>query len=144
MARSETRMVPHAHTPLGLLVREERGGNEVWQRGMFSDGRVRPLTTDLKAVHQSVTVHPDRRRAGLGWNPNGQADMVLGEIDLETGELTPWAEPGGFWQWEAWSPDGTRAAVMKTTESPPEPSLPDRGGRLARLPVGGAPASTVH
>ncbi|TME43451.1 MAG: hypothetical protein E6I61_00060, partial [Chloroflexi bacterium] len=74
VARSETRMVPHAHTPLGLLVREDRGGNEVWQLGMFSEGRVRPLTTDLKAIHQSVTVHPDRRRAGLGWNPGGQAD----------------------------------------------------------------------
>src|SRR5438309_1943987 len=137
-------MVPHAHTPLGLLVREDRGGNEVWQLGMFSDGRVRPLTTDLKAIHQSVTVHPDRRRAGLGWNPNGQADMVLGEIDLETGELTPWAEPGGFWQWEAWSPDGTRAAVMKTMGTPTEAYLLDRDGGLVRLLEGALRASTVE
>ncbi|TMC81670.1 MAG: hypothetical protein E6J08_07055 [Chloroflexi bacterium] len=144
VARSETRMVPHAHAPLGLLVREDRGGNEVWQLGMFSDGRVRPLTTDLKAIHQSVTVHPDRRRAGLGWNPNGQADMVLGEIDLETGELTPWAEPGGFWQWEAWSPDGTRAAVMKTLGTPTEAYLLDRDGGLVRLLEGALRASTVE
>ena len=144
LAQSETRMVPQAHTPLGLLVREDRGGNEVWQLSMCSDGRVRPLTTDLKAIHQSVTMHPDGRRAGLGWNPNGQADMVLGELDLETGELTHWAEPGGFWQWEAWSPDGARAAVMKSMGTPTEAYLLDRDGRLVRLLKSALRASTVE
>src|SRR6266542_3227051 len=110
---SETRMVPHAHTPLGLLVREDRGGNEVWQLGLITEGGYRALTTDAKAVHQSVTLHPDGRRAGLGWNPDGQGDIVLGELDLASGAMTRWAEPGGSWQWGAWSPDGGRAAVMK-------------------------------
>ena len=35
---SESRMVPHAHTPSGLLVREDRGGNEIWQLGLLADG----------------------------------------------------------------------------------------------------------
>ena len=75
---SPTRMVPHAHTPLGLLVREDLGGNEAWQLGLVSGGACRRLTTDPKAIHQSVTVHPDGRVAGLAWNPGGQRDMVLG------------------------------------------------------------------
>src|ERR1700737_694964 len=40
---SETRMVPHAHTPLGLLVREDSGGNEIWQLGLISNGEYRRL-----------------------------------------------------------------------------------------------------
>lgn len=96
IAPGESRMVPHAHTPLGLLVREDRGGNEIWQLGMVAEGAYRRLTDDPKAIHQSVTMHPDRRRAGLAWNPGGQADMVLGEIDLQSGALTAWAQPGDF------------------------------------------------
>ncbi len=133
IAPSETRMVPHAHTPLGLLVREDRGGDEVWQLGIVSKGVHRPLTTDPKAIHQSVTLHPDRRRVGLGWNPGGQADMVLGELDLETGELTPWAKPGDFWEWQAWSPDGKRAVVMKRMGTPTEAHILERDGGLTRL-----------
>jgi len=144
VARTETRMVPHAHTPLGLLVREDRGGNEVWQLGILSDGKYRPLTTDPKAIHQSVTMHPDRRRAGLAWNPGGQADMVLGELDLDTGELTPWATPGAFWHWEAWSPDGQRAVVMKRMGTPTEAYVLHRDGRLARLLSGALRASAVE
>ena len=130
---SETRMVPHAHTPLGLLVREDRGGNEIWQLGLVSDGRHRPLTTDARAIHQSVTLHPDKRRVGLGWNPGGQADVVLGELDLATGEMTRWAEPRGFWLWGAWSPDGTRAVVSKSMGTPTESYVLERDGRLTRL-----------
>ncbi len=144
VTRSETRMVPHAHTPLGLLVLEDRGGNEVWQLGISTDGRLRPLTTDPKAIHQSVTMHPDGQRAGLAWNPNGQADMVLGEIDLKTGRLTPWAELGGYWEWEAWSPDGVRAAVMKRMGTPTEAYILDRDGRRVRLLDGALRASTVE
>jgi len=130
---SETRMVPHAHTPLGLLVREDRGGNEIWQLGLVSDGRHRPLTTDARAIHQSVTLHPDKRRVGLGWNPGGQADVVLGELDLATGEMTRWAEPRGFWLWGAWSPDGKRAVVSKSMGTPTESYVLERDGRLTRL-----------
>jgi pimeloyl-ACP methyl ester carboxylesterase len=130
---SDTRMVPHAHTPLGLLVREDRGGNEIWQLGMISDRGYRPLTSDLKAIHQSVTLHPDRRRVGLGWNPGGQADMVLGELDLASGEMTRWAEPGGFWLWGAWSPDASQATVVKSMGMPTEGYILKRDGALTRL-----------
>lgn len=131
---SDTRMVPHAHTPLGLLVREDLGGNEVWQLGLIDGGgRYRRLTDDAKAIHQSVTMHPDGRRAGLGWNPGGQADMILGEIDLATGELTRWTQPGGFWLWGAWSPDGSRAAVIRSEGTPTQAYVLDRDGRMTRL-----------
>jgi pimeloyl-ACP methyl ester carboxylesterase len=130
---SETRMVPHAHTPLGLLVREDLGGNEVWQLGLIANGSYRRLTADPKAIHQSVTVHPDGRRAGLGWNPGGQADMVLGEIDLETGALTSWVRPEGFWLWGAWSPDGNRAAVVKSEGTPTQAYVLERDGAMTRI-----------
>ena len=130
---SETRMVPHAHTPQGLLVREDAGGDEVWQLGLVADGRHRALTEDARAIYQSVTLHPDGRRVGLGWNPGGQADMVLGELDLESGKLTRWAEPGGFWLWGAWSPNGLRAMVVKSMGMPTEGYILDRDGTLTRL-----------
>lgn len=130
---SETRMVPHAHTPLGLLVREDSGGNEIWQLGLISNSEYRGLTNDARAIHQSVTLGPDKKRVGLGWNPGGQADMMLGELDLATGEMTAWAEPGGFWVWGAWSPDGKRAAVTKRMGTPAESYILDRGGSLTRI-----------
>src|SRR5579864_6370895 len=130
---SETRMVPHAHTPLGLLVREDLGGNEVWQLGIVDSGSYRRLTHDAKAIHQSVTMHADGLRAGLGWNPGGQADMVLGEIDLATGALTQWTNPGGYWLWGAWSPDGTRATAVKSMGIPTEGYILDRDGAMTRL-----------
>ena len=130
---TDTRLVPHAHTDLGLLVREDRGGNEIWQLGLFVDGVYRPLTTDPRAVYRSPAMHPGGRRAGLSWNPAGQADMVLGELDLESGELTPWAEPGGFWEWAAWSPDGARAAVVKLMGTPTEAHILERDGARRRM-----------
>jgi len=133
IVESETRMVPHAHTPLGLLVREDLGGNEVWQLGMVDAGSYRRLTHDAQAMHQSVTMHPDGRRAGLGWNPGGQADMVLGEIDLATGALTQWTQPAGYWLWGAWSPDGNRAMVLKSMGMPTEGYILDRDGAMNRL-----------
>ncbi len=129
---SPTRMVPHAHTPVGLLVREDRGGNETWQLGLIANGAYRRLTTDEKAIHQSVTVPPNSLFAGLGWNPGGQADVVLGELDLKSGELTPWAEPGGYWLWGAW--DGhDRAVVSKSMGTPTEGYILERSGDMTRL-----------
>ena len=138
-------MVPHAHTPLGLLVRADRGGNEVWQLGLLSEaGEYRPLTTDERAIHQSVTMHPGGRRAGLAWNPGGQADMALGDLDLETGELTQWTQPGGFWDWGAWSPSGDRAAVMKRIGTPTEAYILDRARKMTRLLPGALRAEPVE
>jgi dipeptidyl aminopeptidase/acylaminoacyl peptidase len=130
---SETRMAPHAHTPLGLLVREDRGGNEIWQLGLISDGHYRRLTTDEKAIYQSVTLHPDQVRVGLGWNPDGQADIVLGELDLASGEIRRWTQPGGFWLWGAWSPDGNRAVVSKSMGTPTASHILERDGKMTRL-----------
>ncbi|TMF22650.1 MAG: S9 family peptidase [Chloroflexi bacterium] len=133
VVESETRMVPHAHTPGGLLVRADRDGDEIWQVGLITDTGYRQLTTDPMAIHRSVTLHPDGRRAGLSWNPGGQANLVLGELDLASGAKTPWAEPGGFWEWAAWSPDGRRAAVVKLMGTPTEAYVLDRDGGLRRL-----------
>ena len=130
---TESRMIPHAHTSQGLLVRADSGGNEIWQLGLVHGGDYRPLTTDPKAIHRSVTLHADMRRVGLSWNPGGQADMVLGELDLATGELTPWATPGGFWEWGAWSPDGARAIAVKVLGTPTEAYILDHDGSMSRL-----------
>ncbi len=130
---SANRMVPHAHTPLGLLVRTDSGGNEIWQLGLLSNGDYRALTSDVKAIHQSVVMHPDQRRVGLGWNPNGQANVVLGELELTTGSLTKWAEPGGFWEWTVWSRDGTRGVVVNVMGTPTEAHILARDGTLTRL-----------
>lgn len=130
---SDNRMIPHAHTPQGLLVRADNGGNEIWQLGMLKGGAYRPLTTDQKAIHRSAILHPDKRRVGLSWNPGGQADLVLGELDLDSGELTPWTTPGGFWEWSAWSPDGERSAVVKVMGTPTEAYVLERGEAMTRL-----------
>jgi len=130
---SETRMLPHAHTPVGLLVRADRGGDEIWQLGLVTDAGYRQLTSDPHAIHTSITLHPGRSKVGLSWNPDGQADMVLGELDLATGSMVRWAEPGGFWEWAAWSPAGDRAAVVKVLGSPTEAYTVDRDGSMTRL-----------
>ena len=130
---SENRMLPHAHTSAGLLVRADHGGDEIWQLGLITDSGYQALTADPKAIHRSVVLHPDQRRAGLSWNPNGQADLVLGELDVATGSLTHWAEPGGFWEWGAWSPDGGRAAVVKLMGTPAEAYVLRPDGSLTRL-----------
>src|SRR5260370_10425193 len=54
---SETRMVPPALTPIGLLEREDLGGNDERQHGLDDDGTYRPLTHDASTIHQSRTIH---------------------------------------------------------------------------------------
>jgi pimeloyl-ACP methyl ester carboxylesterase len=134
VADSGDRTLPHAWTDLGLLVRHDRGGNETWQLSIVEpDGGLRALTRDSKAVHQSVTLHPDGRRVGLGWNSGGGRDVSLGELDLVTGEIIPWATPGDYWYWEDWSPDGTRAVINKIFGSWTEPHILEREGTMTRL-----------
>ena len=106
VAPSQDRVLPVAHTPQGLLVRFDEGGNEVWQLGLVgAGGRLRPLTGDAKAIHRGVTVAPDGRSAGLAYNPGGRADWVLAELDLETGAIEHRLDRGGHWTWTAWGPD---------------------------------------
>src|SRR2546423_5973516 len=79
LAPSQDRVLPVAETPLGLLVRLDHGGNETWQLGLIDAGRghLRTITRDPRAIHRDITLAPDGRRAGLAFNPDGQADWVL-------------------------------------------------------------------
>ena len=140
---TDSRMVPHALTGHGLVVRFDHDGDEIWQVGLVAGGALRSLTHDPKAVHRSVVVDPGRNRAGLSWNPNGQADLVLGELDLGSGALTPWVTPGGYWEWTAWSPDGTRAAVVNTKGTPTDTYILDRDGSLTRVLSGSVRTAPV-
>ncbi len=118
LAPGQDRTIPIGETPLGLLVRQDRGGNETWQLSLLGpDGALRPVTRDQWAIHRDVKLAPDRRRAGLAHNPGGQSDWVLGVIDLETGEIERWVDRGGDWSWLAWGPDGRGAAVASASHS---------------------------
>jgi dipeptidyl aminopeptidase/acylaminoacyl peptidase len=115
---SQDRTIPVGETPLGLLVRQDEGGNETWLLSLLDpDGGLRPVTRDRKAIHRDPRLSPDHRRAGLSFNPGGQADWVLAVVDLETGDVETWLERGGDWHWLAWSPDGQTAAVLHSTAS---------------------------
>ena len=134
LADAGDRTLPHAWTDAGLLVRHDRGGNEIWQLSIVEpDGGLKALTADSKAVHQSVALHPDGKRIGLAWNAGGGRDVSLGELDLVTGELTAWATPGDYWVWEDWSPDGARAAVSKVFGTWTEAHILERTGEMTRL-----------
>jgi dipeptidyl aminopeptidase/acylaminoacyl peptidase len=114
LAPGQDRMLPVAETPFGLLVRTDRGGDETWQLALLTaGGGLRAVTHDPKAIHRDRVVSPDGRRVGLSFNPGGQADWVLGVLDLETGEIERWLDRGGNWAWLAWSPDGATAAVVE-------------------------------
>ncbi len=114
LAPGQDRVLPVAETPLGLLVRQDYGGNETWQLALVeAGGSLLSLTTDRQAIHRDVTLAPDGVRAGLTFNPGGQSDWVLGVIDLQTGEVERLVDRGGDWAWLAWSPDGRTAAVVQ-------------------------------
>ena len=118
LSATSERMLPVADTAFGLLVRHDTGGNETWQLSLLgSEGELRPLTRDSKAIHQGVVVSPDRKRAGLAYNPDGQDDFRVGVLDLSTGEITDWLRQPGQWRWEAWSPEGNTAVVSHSTSA---------------------------
>jgi dipeptidyl aminopeptidase/acylaminoacyl peptidase len=118
LAPSQDRTFPVADTPLGLLVRQDQGGNETWQLALVGpDGILRQVTRDRKAIHRDVRLTPDRRKAGISYNPGGQDDWVLAVIDLETGNIEHWLDGGGNWSWLGWSPDGTTAVVARASHS---------------------------
>jgi len=114
LAPTQDRTLPVAETPLGLLVRQDDGGNETWQLALLeAGGGLRAVTSDPKAIHRDRVLSPDGRRVGLSFNPGGRADWALGVLDLETGEIETWIDRGGNWNWLAWSPDGTTAAIVE-------------------------------
>ena len=138
LAPGQDRLLPVAETPLGLLVRQDRGGNETWQLALVAaDGGITPVTHDAKAIHRDRVLSPDRRRVGLSFNPGGQSDWVLGVLDLETGEIERWLDRGGNWSWLAWSPDGRTAAIA---EDVPTHSHHDRAYLIER---GGEPRQVL-
>jgi dipeptidyl aminopeptidase/acylaminoacyl peptidase len=114
LAPSQDRLLPVAETPDGLLVRRDRGGDELWQLCLL-DGRgaLRQVSSDSRAIHREPRLSPDGRRVGLAYNPNGQSDWVLAVLDLQTGEMQPWLDLGGYWTWLAWSEDGAGAVVAR-------------------------------
>jgi dipeptidyl aminopeptidase/acylaminoacyl peptidase len=139
LAPSQDRTLPVAQTPLGLLVRRDRGGDELWQLGILDEhGAVRQVSRDARAIHRDPRLSPDGRRAGLAYNPNGQVDWVLAAMDLESGEMEHWLDPGGYWTWLAWAEDGASAVVARML-SPvrSEAYLLSPDGELRRL-LGGA------
>lgn len=118
LAPSQDRTLPIAETPLGLLVRQDQGGNETWQLALVGhDGILRQVTRDRKAIHRDIRLSPDRGKAGISYNPGGQDDWVLAVIDLETGNIEHWLDRGGSWSWLGWSPDGTTAVVAEASHS---------------------------
>ena len=114
LAPSQDRVLPVAETPLGLLVRRDRGGDELWQLGLLDrGGAFRQVSSDPKAIHRQPRLSPDGRRVGLAYNPDGQADWVLTVLDLETGQMQHRLDLGGYWTWLAWSEDGAEAVVAQ-------------------------------
>jgi dipeptidyl aminopeptidase/acylaminoacyl peptidase len=114
LAPGQDRMLPVAETAYGLLVRQDRGGDETWQLALLeAGGGLRAVTHDPRAIHRDLVLSPDGRRVGLSFNPGGQADWVLGVLDLETGEIERWLDRGGSWAWLAWSPDSATAVVAE-------------------------------
>jgi dipeptidyl aminopeptidase/acylaminoacyl peptidase len=114
LAPSQDRVLPVAETLYGLLVRRDRGGDELWQLALLDrQGRLRQVSRDPKAIHREPRLSPDGRRAGLAYNPDGQGDWVLAVLDLETGELEHRLDRGGYWTWLAWADDGAGAVVAR-------------------------------
>ena len=135
VAASSDRMVPVGAAWGGILMRHDRGGNETWQLSRLDPaGTLHQLTRDAAAIHRTPVIGPDRRWAGLSYNPGGQVDFVLGAIDLETGEIDEWASPGGNVQWAAWHPDGNQAAAIRGLGSGrSEAYIFTRGSRLRQV-----------
>lgn len=128
------RTLPLAETPHGLLVRQDRGGNETWQLGLIDEAGLRILTADPKAMHVGATLAPDRRWVGIGYNPGGQVDLRLGVMDLETGEIDDWADPGGLWSWQGWHRSADLALAEKAMGGHRvETALVRRGQPVRRL-----------
>jgi dipeptidyl aminopeptidase/acylaminoacyl peptidase len=136
VAPSTDRTLPVA-APRGreLVVRHDQGGNETWQLSLLrSDGILRPLTTDTRAIHSGAVLGPDRRRLGLAYNPGGQVDFVLGTLDINTGRIEDWLKADGMWQWSDWRPDGEQAVVTRAlAPTQTEAYLLDRSGSLTQL-----------
>jgi dipeptidyl aminopeptidase/acylaminoacyl peptidase len=137
LAPGQDRMLPVGETPFGLLVRQDRGGDETWQLALLdAGGSLRGVTHDSRAIHRDRVLSPDGRRVGLSFNPGGQADWVLGVLDLETGEIERWLDRGGNWSWLAWSPDGVTAVVAEDVPTHSHRSrayLLERGGEPRQI-----------
>lgn len=136
LAPSTDRTIPVAATGAEeLILRHDRGGNETWQLSLLrSDGVLRRLTHDDRAIHSVGPLAPDRRRVGLAYNPGGQVDFVLGVLDVQTGRTEDWLKPEGMWEWSDWRPDGEQAVVTHIlSPTRTEAFLLTRGGALTQI-----------
>ncbi|MBO0701961.1 MAG: S9 family peptidase [Candidatus Dormibacteraeota bacterium] len=97
LAGGRYRTLPVAHTPLGLLCRQDHDGDERWQLGFVEGARFRQVTRDDRAIHRDVQVEASGRSAIAVTNPDGQSDWVVIRIDLTTGATTRLLDRGGFW-----------------------------------------------
>lgn len=91
------RTLPLAHTPLGLLCRQDHDGDECWQLGFVDGARFRQVTRDVRAIHRDVQVEASGQTAIVVTNPDGQADWVVARVDLTTGDTTRLLDRGGYW-----------------------------------------------
>jgi dienelactone hydrolase len=97
LAAGRFRTLPLAHTPLGLLARQDHDGDECWQLGFVEGATFRRVTRDVHAIHRDVYMEPSGHTAIVVTNPGGQADWVVARLDLTTGELTRLLDRGGYW-----------------------------------------------
>jgi len=133
LAPSQERTLPVGETAHGLLLRHDIGGGEIWQLSLLTrDGGLRPLTTDPSAIHHSVRISPDGLHAGLAYNPEGQADFALAELDLGSGRLERLAEFDGFWSFGDWRPDGRQFSLTHELGVRNEAFLMEPGGHPQR------------
>src|SRR5919109_4416110 len=60
LAPSQDRVLPVTQTALGLLVRRDRGGDELWQLSLLdSRGAIRQVSSDPRAIHRQPSLSPD-------------------------------------------------------------------------------------
>ncbi len=97
LAGGRYRTLPVAHTPLGLLSRQDHDGDERWQLGFVDGARFRQVTRDARAIHRDVNVEASGRTAIVVTNPDGQSDWVVARVDLGTGDVTRLLDRGGYW-----------------------------------------------
>ena len=118
IAPSQDRVLPVGETPYGLLVRRDRGGNELWQLELLDgQGGLRQLGGDLKAIYRDPKVSPDGRRVGFAYNPGGQSEWVLAALDLETGEVEHWLDRATGAGWPGRRTERTPSSRMSRAPS---------------------------
>src|SRR5467141_3775231 len=105
---------------------------------------MKPVPVHLLQVTRATRPLPGQD-GGLAFASNQEGHQKTYYIDRQGGEARTiadsgdrtlpeaWATPCDFWDWEDWSPDGSRAAVLKIFGAWTEAYILERGGALTRL-----------